>query len=464
MKDKWFVGLKNKIEGHEDDPPDGLWESIENNLFPEEENNLFPLSPDSNKQNQKSGQSDKERRIRRLVTTLSVAAGVALLISILFFYNAESNPVNKDLVVKKKQDNTFIAPLGSKNPIVFSINVYKEDLGHDDQKMGSDKRTLLESTAGIVHNADDIMGNITSAITGIKMVPPVEPYNRPEKVISFSSPDAVFVPSLHTGTDVADSLSVLYPKENVLAKTEIDVKEMHIRRSLNQKWSLGLIFGQPTSNSSQQFQGYVMINGDDLKIPVGSDPETGTDDPLSDIVAGNVNEEVKTDIRHRLPVKLGLSASYRLNDKWSITTGITYSKLSSDLFSGTNANMIKGEQTIKYIGVPLQINYSIWQKGKLSTYAGAGAQIEKSISGKMKTNYIVNHEVKESVTEKLAVNSLQTSVNTGFGIQYKAFRNFGIYFEPGLRYNFKDGSDIRTIYKEKPLNLNLEFGLRYSIR
>jgi hypothetical protein len=30
MKDKWLIDLKNKIEGHEENPPEGLWESIEN--------------------------------------------------------------------------------------------------------------------------------------------------------------------------------------------------------------------------------------------------------------------------------------------------------------------------------------------------------------------------------------------------------------------------------------------------
>lgn len=464
MKDKWFADLKNKIEGHEDDPPDGLWESIENNLFPEEKDNVFPLMPDSYKQNEIAGKANKDKKIRRLFTTLSVAAGVALLVSVLFFYDTGDHSMSKEVAVNKNQNNINNAPVGSGNPIIFSFNVNKEDLKLDNQEMAAGKIRSLRSKAGIINTAGEIAGHIPIVMTGIKMAPLVEPYNQFEKVISFSNPDAVFMPSFHTETSVSDSLNGLYHKANILAKLENDEKEKRTLSSLDQKWSLGLISGQAASNSSQQLQGYAMINGDNMEIPVGSDPETGTDDPLSEIVAGNANEEVKTDIRHRLPVKFGLSTSYRLNKKWSITTGITYSKLSSDLFSGTEANMIKGEQTIKYIGIPIQINYNIWNKGNLSTYASAGFQIEKSISGKMKTDYIVNHEVKERVTEKLAVNSLQTSVNTGLGIQYRVFKNFGIYFEPGLRYNFKDGSDIRTIYKEKPLNLSLEFGLRYSIR
>lgn len=34
----------------------------------------------------------------------------------------------------------------------------------------------------------------------------------------------------------------------------------------------------------------------------------------------------------------------------------------------------------------------------------------------------------------------------------------GVYVEPGLSYYFDDGTDMKTIYKDKPLNLNLNHG------
>ena len=38
----------------------------------------------------------------------------------------------------------------------------------------------------------------------------------------------------------------------------------------------------------------------------------------------------------------------------------------------------------------------------------------------------------------------------------------GLYVEPGVSYYFDNGSSVSNIYKEKPLNFNLEFGLRFS--
>ena len=42
-------------------------------------------------------------------------------------------------------------------------------------------------------------------------------------------------------------------------------------------------------------------------------------------------------------------------------------------------------------------------------------------------------------------------------------RNVGVYVEPGVSYYFDDRSPLSTIYKEKPLNFNLNLGVRYTI-
>lgn len=462
MKDKWFTDLKNKIEGHEDDPPDGLWESIESNLFPEEENNIFPLMADPVSQEENS--FDNNKKVKRLVSVLSIAASVALLVSVIYFYDTKDNIKDQNAIAKTKKPKSRgpESAVGVENPLIFSFNVDKDILDlenmNDNQKMGS----YLQKTDVVKDLHDQLIANIS--IEG-KELPTVNLSAFNTTLGNLINPDftkKIFIPSLPADKRVSDSILISSAVDrNSLAANDLK-KDKRVNKN-NERWAIGVISGQPASNSSQQLDGYAMMNGSNIDIPVGSGPETG-DDPLSEIVAGNTNEYVKTDIRHRQPVRLGVSVSYKLNDKWSVTTGLSYSKLASDVFSGTPANMIKGEQSVKYVGIPVQINYNIWQKGNLSTYASAGAQVEKSISGKMKTDYIVNHEVRETTTEKLKVNSLQASVNVGVGVQYKVFKNFGVYFEPGVRYNFKDGSDIRTIYNEKPVNVNLEFGLRYSIR
>ena len=36
-------------------------------------------------------------------------------------------------------------------------------------------------------------------------------------------------------------------------------------------------------------------------------------------------------VNHRLPVRIGLSLRYRLNDRWSIESGLAYTRLRSDI-------------------------------------------------------------------------------------------------------------------------------------
>ncbi|QDZ62630.1 hypothetical protein EVD20_07465 [Elizabethkingia bruuniana] len=73
MKDKWLIDLKNKIEGHENNPPEGLWESIENEIFPENTN-------DYHKQKVRF-------KLSHIINTIGIAATIALVVSLIFFYD-----------------------------------------------------------------------------------------------------------------------------------------------------------------------------------------------------------------------------------------------------------------------------------------------------------------------------------------------------------------------------------------
>lgn len=49
------------------------------------------------------------------------------------------------------------------------------------------------------------------------------------------------------------------------------------------------------------------------------------------------------------------------------------------------------------------------------------------------------------------------------GIQYDVLPQLGLYAEPGVKYYFDNGSPLINIFKDKPLNLNLQVGLRLNI-
>ena len=147
-------------------------------------------------------------------------------------------------------------------------------------------------------------------------------------------------------------------------------------------------------------------------------------------------------IRHHQPVRFGLSFRYWLDDHWSIESGLSYTRLSSDISTTVNGMTTMTEQRLYYIGLPLNISYDLWKSNYFGLYVTAGGTIEKSLN----------------------TSPWQFSLNGAVGAEYKLTNFFSFYAEPGLSYYFKDGSTTPTIYQDCPLNFDLSFGLRFNLR
>ena len=196
---------------------------------------------------------------------------------------------------------------------------------------------------------------------------------------------------------------------------------------------------------------------------VGPDDVMWADNPQLGIGIFNQGKSVKTEYKHRLPVRVGLNVAYRLTDRLSVESGVSYTRLSSDMKDGTKDNYSSGSQKLDYIGVPLNVKYRAFGYRRLSVYASAGLLTEKCVSGKTTHEYVISGEKKKHETEDVAAKPWQLSVNAALGAQFDVLRNVGVYVEPGVSYYFDDRSPLSTIYKEKPLNFNLNLGVRYTI-
>ena len=196
---------------------------------------------------------------------------------------------------------------------------------------------------------------------------------------------------------------------------------------------------------------------------VGPDDVIWADNPQLGIGIFNQGKSVKTEYKHRLPVRVGLNVAYRLTDRLSVESGVSYTRLSSDMKDGTKDNYSSGSQKLDYIGVPLNVKYRAFGCRRLSVYASAGLLTEKCVSGKTTHEYVISGEKKKHETEDVTAKPWQLSVNAALGAQFDVLRNVGVYVEPGVSYYFDDRSPLSTIYKEKPLNFNLNLGVRYTI-
>lgn len=247
-------------------------------------------------------------------------------------------------------------------------------------------------------------------------------------------------------------------------KFAMEVNQPTVKKSSNSaKWLASVYASQVPSASTKKYDGYGSFAPERLPTQGGEDyPLTG-EDPYEKVLSGNRYKEVYTDVKHKQPIVMGISASYRFTKNWSLTGGLMYTILSSNLRSGSDSYYYNSKQTLHNVGIGLNANYNLWNSGRVAIYLSGGGQVEKNISGKLTTDYYVDNEHQSNVEDKISIEQLFWSLNTSVGVQYNLLPRVGLYAEPGVCLYFKNGSDIETIYKQKPVNLNLKVGFRFSL-
>lgn len=461
MNNRWLNDLHRKMEDHEEDVPDGLWEDIKYELFSEgEENGMaggMMLEADDKKENKTISVNKKSTLFYRIV-------GMAAAVTMLFFtgkflleMNAETEP--KIAVSSENADN--IKKDGKK--IKESVKASTNEKGNtkSGEKYSDQGNILIENA-----HSRTILENIFNkeTIDHNRIVPgPVEKQNNLIPLAKKELPLYNISPSFSESPELKkkqDYEEIFNNYENKLPEKYAGTDKSKILGRHSKKWMLSMLTGNVSSNSSEQkFPGYTSMSGNPMTFNdfwiTGTEP-----DPLTEVLLANQSKEVEARIRHKIPVTFGVSVYYNLGKKWGIGTGVNYTKLTSELHSGSNSNYIKGDQSIHYIGIPVQVNYNIIQKGRFTGYVTGGVLAEKAVAGKLKTKYIVNDEVQDEQEERLDVKPVQLSVNSAIGLQVKIIDKIGIYAEPGIGYHFKNDNQLNTIYKEKPLNFNMKFGIR----
>lgn len=200
----------------------------------------------------------------------------------------------------------------------------------------------------------------------------------------------------------------------------------------------------------------------DAFAAAGPDASSWKDNPLLGILVFNQGKDIETDIKHRLPIRAGITVAYNLGKRFGIETGLSYTNLTSDIKEGSDSHYSTGEQRLHYIGIPLNLKYRMLSWKRFDLYASAGALAEKCISAKLHKEFILDRQKKDSETENLSDKPMQWSANASVGVQFNFLNSMSVFVEPGISYYFDDGTDIQTIYKEKPLNFNLNMGLRFT--
>lgn len=215
------------------------------------------------------------------------------------------------------------------------------------------------------------------------------------------------------------------------------------------------------SNSHTSQNGGVMVSAAHYRGP--DDAGDPMSDPITAIVLYNRNNPVQTEIRHRQPIRVGVALRYPLTSRTGIGSGVTYSLLRSSVRSGGEECYYDEERTLHYIGIPLDVTWTVWSNRRLALYLSGGAMVEKCVAGRTRTDYVLRSE-RRVQRGTIGVDPLQWSVGVAAGLQVELSPRVGLYAEPGVRYYFDNGSDVETLYRDRPLNFSLNVGVRISFR
>ena len=209
-------------------------------------------------------------------------------------------------------------------------------------------------------------------------------------------------------------------------------------------------------------------NWSDYAAFLAENPDDGRSHSRSiimNIALNNANQPSTDKIvrksHHYMPISFSMALKYKLNHRFALETGLSYSRLKSEFEMGSNGNTINEQQTIHYLGIPVKGIYNIYNRKTWSFYGSLGLSIEIPVHTPLNTSYYL-HGVLEA-TEKTTIRApWQWSVGTGLGLQYNFTPNIGLFAEPSLQYYIPAGTQIQTYRTEHPFNFSLPLGIRFT--
>ena len=156
------------------------------------------------------------------------------------------------------------------------------------------------------------------------------------------------------------------------------------------------------------------------------------------------------DETHHRPITFGLQVGIPITEDWSLVTGLAYTYLHSEFTDFTRYHRTDTDQNLHFIGIPVQMNYQLYNNRHCNIYLGTGGRIDFGVSGKTDTESHLSH---------LPVNY---SLKAAAGLQVRLFKSLNIYAEPTLQYNIPGSTRYKTYYTEHKTMFDLQLGIRFT--
>lgn len=433
MKDKWINDIRSRMDNYSEPLPVGLWEKIESEI---------------------STPAPKVIPMWRKWTSVAAAAALVLAISSVSVWYWSTDSELKEVNSALTDNNEIRQEYKSDNVIQEVQTVESSDKQLQAEAVNYSSKTIVNLASG--NNADSL--NVARIALSENI-----------QTVDTESTDS----ELKKEVDAEDEASI---KENRMKRMREDRETVRrnasylamsdSKRSKGSGVQLGVMTGNIPYSSSNSFSGMSRLAIPTKSVSQVNDVVVGevfdATASYSQMLFNNMGRQTYTDIKHHMPVTVGASVKWNLNEDWALESGLNYTYLYSELRSGAKS-YIEDKQKLHYVGIPLKVQRSVWSNSIFSFYASAGGMMEKCVSGSVETVCVDDNNRKSFGNEKLDVKPLQFSVLASVGLQANFNKLLSLYLEPGMIYYFDDNTDIITIRKDKPFNFNLQLGLRFNL-
>ena len=418
-EDQWTQRLRNHLADIEAPVPDDLWEKIEARL-PKEVASPTPK---------------KEARIVPLWARWAAAA--VIVGGLVILWNVKSGIWNENSLLSSKSETTKKTS-AEKTPALMKSKKSEESESSESIEQGVKAPNLL---------AEEMPMESEKKVEETPLVPISSEEKPNEPILPVSSEEKSNESIQPISSEKKPNDSEKSP-ENVIRELNQKIAAYKQRRSgsatINLYASNG--FGNQSYRNGVLMSQELLSNYDYYRNPDSHGTRVGN----SPVYLANHEERQN----FYQPISFGLSVNIPISSKFSVSTGVVYTRLSSDFTSIANSLVYERQQKLHYVGIPLTVQYNVWQWHGLNVYATAGGQADFNVKAYMTT---------EGTETKLEKDNLQWSVNAALGVQYNFIPQLGIYVEPGIKHYFDNGSHIQNYFKHRPTNFNLQIGLRLNM-
>ena len=437
MNEEWKKGFHNKLNDYETTPPQGLFDEILKHIPPFKEGEKAPNKPIEAPIT--TANTNKKKQVKAAVCLTAILSAAAI-VTILLVNNSVVDVANHTNTIGNLADNNknVIESRSGETATTSPSNAYTNSNDNESTPTVNAKSRIFTSLkTAFKAVASTVLPQNTADKTTLAMV---------EHPITATEP-----------TDKTDNIQETTVNEALKPNEKVECSEptkhqrpttpttnSRPRRNKNSVQLGMLLAGMPTVNSS-----------DDLYsvAPTAMKENNGM------IVTGQSKMVKKAN--HRQPITLGVSVALPLSSKISVETGLMYSHHYSELAYevGNISHDIK--QHLNFVGIPLNLNYRLWQRHNTSVYVSGGGSVEKMVYGKQKERY---DGTETTIANKVEMKELQWALSARFGAAYKLTKGVSFYLEPGVSYHFNNKSDLQTIYSDRPISFQLKAGLRFNLR